>query len=605
MAIGARLRDRLRRASTQDGGAPTRGAHPRRVLILSANVGEGHAAAARAIAQDVALHDPTAEVTIIDGLAAMGGLIRHVVQDGYEVQLRVAPWSADLVYWLLHNIIPARWVARFLLRTIGSRSLLETIESYDPDVVVSTYPAITIVLGMLRRRGHLHMPTAAAITDLAGLFFWADRGVDLHLLAYEESLKEVERVAGAGSAHVTRGLVALQFQAPHSREEAREALGLSQQGRVVIVSGGGWGIGDLEGSIREALSVDDVTVLVLAGRNEELKSGLENAFASDSRVRVLGFTDRINDLLAAADAMVHSTAGVTCLEARARGCPVVVYGAQIAHIRVNAREMAKREIVDVAHSPAELREALTRALAGEGARIRPIDPTLPAAGALLEAARIRVQPRSRMRLAVPRVVASAALTLAPVWTFVSPTALGIHATTSVPTSQREVALVVRAPRDLIAPLRKQLNSEGMEASFAIDASPATYHALRSAGAHGVPALPGGATHWFHAARDLRREANELGLSHRFYYVRPRHQFSLADYFFAGRAGGRAVAPRELLPEGGSSQMLNPGEIVVLDVTRDNAGIAAAAIDRTDAQLRASRLSAVALDTLLAAGGSGN
>ena len=54
---------------------------------------------------------------------------------------------------------------------------------------------------------------------------------------------------------------------------------------------------------------------------------LETAFAGEPRVRVLGFTDSMSDLLAAADVLVHSTGGVTCLEALARDCPVVAYGA--------------------------------------------------------------------------------------------------------------------------------------------------------------------------------------------------------------------------------------------------------------------------------------
>ncbi len=599
MALGARLRTWPRRASLRTRGAHVERPRPRKVLILSANVGEGHAAAARALAQDVALHDPTADVKIVDGLAAMGGLIRRVVQDGYEAQLRVAPWSADIVYWLLHHLAPARWLARFLLRSIGSRALQATIERESPDVVVSTYPAVTIVLGMLRRRGRLNVPSAAAITDLAGLFFWADRGVDMHLLAYEESIPEVERIAGRGSARVARGLVAPSFQSPRDRDDARDALGLERDGRIVIVSGGGWGVGDLEGSIREALALDDVTIVVLAGRNEDVREALAAAFGDDPRVRVLGFTSRINDLLAAADAMVHSTAGVTCLEARARGCPVVVYGAQIAHIRVNAREMAKREIVDVAHSPAELHEALGRALAGGGARVRPVDPGLPAAAALLAGARIRVRSPSRMRLAVPRLAVSVAVALTPVWTFVSPSALGLHSISSVRTSIREVALVVRAPADLIGPLRRQLRAQGMDASFAVDNNTHMISALRGAGAHGLPELHGGAIRWMLVGGELRRVCHALGLRHHsFYYLRPRGAFSLADYFVASRAGGHAVAPRQLLPGGGSARPLHPGDVVVLDVPRDNLTVARTALDRTRTQLAGSGLSAAPLDALL-------
>ena len=66
---------------------------PRRVLILSADVGEGHAAAARALAAADRDSPEPAEVTVIDGLAAMGRVLRPVVEDGYRVQLRFIPWT--------------------------------------------------------------------------------------------------------------------------------------------------------------------------------------------------------------------------------------------------------------------------------------------------------------------------------------------------------------------------------------------------------------------------------------------------------------------------------------------------------------------------------
>jgi hypothetical protein len=157
---------------------------PQRVLILSADVGEGHAAAARALAQQIVDSPEPAEVTVIDGLAAMGRVLRPVVEDGYRVQLRLVPWTYTIVYWLLKRIAPIRALARHLLCLFGARPLARTIATHEPDVVVSTYPAVTVVLARLRRTGVVSCPTVATITDLTGLFFWAQAGIDMHLVMY-------------------------------------------------------------------------------------------------------------------------------------------------------------------------------------------------------------------------------------------------------------------------------------------------------------------------------------------------------------------------------------------------------------------------------------
>ena len=265
---------------------------PRRVLVLSADVGEGHAAAARALAEQIEASPERAEVPVIDGLSAMGRVLRPGVEDGYRVQLQVMPWSYTIIYWMLEHVLPVRWLARRLLCTFGSRPLARTIERHDPDVVVSTYPAVTVVLARLRRRGEISCTTVATITDLTGLFFWAQPGIDMHLVMYGESMPSVERIAGEGSVQLVSPLISAEFLEPRCPTEARRELGLPEAGRMVLVSGGGWGVGDIAGAVREFVRTPEVTSIVcLAGRNEQAEEKLERLFGDEPRVHVYGFTD--------------------------------------------------------------------------------------------------------------------------------------------------------------------------------------------------------------------------------------------------------------------------------------------------------------------------
>jgi UDP-N-acetylglucosamine:LPS N-acetylglucosamine transferase len=131
---------------------------------------------------------------------------------------------------------------------------------------------------------------------------------------------------------------------------------------VIVVSGGGWGVGDLNGAVDEALAVDGAHVVILCGRNEELKERMEAAFGMNPRVRLSGFTDRMSDLFAATDVLVHSTAGLTVLEAHIRGCRVISYGWGVAHVRANNAAFASHGIARVARSRAELGRAVEAAL---------------------------------------------------------------------------------------------------------------------------------------------------------------------------------------------------------------------------------------------------
>jgi UDP-N-acetylglucosamine:LPS N-acetylglucosamine transferase len=94
-----------------------------------------------------------------------------------------------------------------------------------------------------------------------------------------------------------------------------------------------------------------------------VRSRLARAFSRDSRVRVEGFTDRMGDWLAAGDVLVHSTAGLTVLEAIIRGCAVISYGWGRGHIRANNRAYTRFGLAEVAATREALVGALRRALA--------------------------------------------------------------------------------------------------------------------------------------------------------------------------------------------------------------------------------------------------
>jgi processive 1,2-diacylglycerol beta-glucosyltransferase len=112
-----------------------------------------------------------------------------------------------------------------------------------------------------------------------------------------------------------------------------------------------------------ALRLAEVGLVVcLCGRNEALRARLEHRFAGQERVRIEGFTELMPDWLAAADALVHSTAGLTVLEALIRGCPAVSFGWGRGHIRLNNAAFRRFGLAQVAETEDELASALRRAL---------------------------------------------------------------------------------------------------------------------------------------------------------------------------------------------------------------------------------------------------
>jgi processive 1,2-diacylglycerol beta-glucosyltransferase len=285
------------------------------------------------------------------------------MRDGTEIVFGRFAFMYDFEYWLVVHLPPTRWLAGTLMYLVGGRGLLRAVRRRRPDIVVSTYPGTTDLLGRLRLAGYLRMPVCSAVTDLAALRYWAHPGVDLHLITHPESTDEVRGYAPGTRIEWVQGLTSPGCLDPFDKAAARRSFDLPEEGPVVLVSGGGWAVGDLVGAAEVALGVGGATVVCMCGRNERVREAIEERFADEPRVRTVGFTDRMCDLMAAGDVLVHSTAGLTVLEALMRGTTPISFGWGIAHIRTNNRAFAKHGLADVAATPGELDAAIRRALA--------------------------------------------------------------------------------------------------------------------------------------------------------------------------------------------------------------------------------------------------
>ena len=577
---------------------------PRKVLIVSADIGEGHDLPARAVAREFKEEDPDVLISVVNGLAAMGPLTTAVLRENSAVLFRWVPRLFDLQYRLFMEFAPTRWLASHLLTWFGRRGLMRLIRAHEPDLIVSTYPGTTQVLGELRRSGRLKVPCYSSITDLAGLRFWAHPNIDLHFITHPESQAEVERIAGPGSVRWAKPPTSPAFLAPRSRRDARAALGLPADRPVIAVSGGGWGVGDVAGAVEAALAVaDDAEVLCLCGHNKTLRERMSERFAGDPRVRVIGFTNHMGDVLAAANLLIHSSAGLTVLEAIICGCPVISYGFGYGHVRVANHALDRFKLAQVAGSEEELRPAIQRALAEHPAP----DTTFakrPSTAALILGSTRRTRPLPAWRVrAVRTVTAATASAIFAVGAFTSGIAYaaisvlaGTGPITAVPTIYSQVGVMIDASVTQAPRLARELPG-GMRVSFALSsASQSVVDTLRDDNDDAVPRLnDSGLIGWVHTDPTLRELERPLGWHHKFLYASSGP--SLAQYFLAKGVGGQPVAGKVRISK--LSQLprsLSKGEIVELRVTSLSA--ARRQLDQLERELRDRKLYAVPVGKLL-------
>jgi processive 1,2-diacylglycerol beta-glucosyltransferase len=310
-----------------------------RVLILSASYGSGHNAVAHAL--DAALQALGVETRIVDHFRDLV----HPAFDRwsrrlYSAILRRAPALWGFGYWVGDRLAPSSGLV-FGMSSLGTPRLQRLLERERPDLVVSTHPTPAGALSDLRRRGVARLPHALVYSDFSVHSQWIPPLVDLYCVPAESIRADlVARGIPADRVLATGLPVRAEFEQPADPGSARRALGLDPERPVVLAMAGAFGwTGDLPAATRVLRDLPvPLQALIVAGHDDALRAQLrESVRGAGRRVRVLGYTEEMRQLMAAADLLVTKAGGVSLAEAIACDLPVICFGSLPGHERRNER----------------------------------------------------------------------------------------------------------------------------------------------------------------------------------------------------------------------------------------------------------------------------
>jgi hypothetical protein len=107
-----------------------------RVLVMCADIGEGHLTVARSLADSLAKRDDVASVQFRTDLGVMGPRFGSFMTNGFRTHLDEVGWSYELAYRVFFGRAGPRFAAHLALAALGGRGLRRTIAESRADVVV-------------------------------------------------------------------------------------------------------------------------------------------------------------------------------------------------------------------------------------------------------------------------------------------------------------------------------------------------------------------------------------------------------------------------------------------------------------------------------------
>jgi len=304
---------------------------PPRVLVLSASVGAGHLRAAEAVELALRQAHPDATVRNVDVLEMTNALFRRVYGKLYLDLVNKVPHVLGYFYDLMDQ--PSRSGKnrgdrlRLAVERLNLKPFVKFLHAEPWDLVINTHFLPAEIIAALRTRELIRLPQVTVTTDFDTHRLWVNQPCERYFTATEEGALYLQHWGvPAGDIFATGIPVHPAFAEPKDRAACRVKHGLADDRPVILQLSGGFGVGPIEKLFQSLLQVrQPVQLVTITGRNEALKEQLAKVTPPERhRVKVMGFTKEIDELMAAADLVVTKPGGLTTSEVLARGAVMVI-----------------------------------------------------------------------------------------------------------------------------------------------------------------------------------------------------------------------------------------------------------------------------------------
>lgn len=301
-----------------------------KILIISSDTGGGHRSAAAAIVAGIEsfVKGESYAVRVVRAVEESHHLAAKLVAL-YNWLLRNKQHWMKYYYWLINRFRPETREFFHSRSIVYVRSLFQR---WCPHIVVSVHPLTQHIFARVLKELGLadRIPLVTVVTDPYYGFWkgWACDDVTLYLVASEEARRQLidygiapERIKISGMPVHPK----FSFPGDDAARIARTALGLDPEKFTVFLNAGWEGGGNIQHIFSELIRGElNVQAIFLAGKNEDLKNEAE-AMAADAKfpIKVIGYSDEVEQLMRAANVMISKLGGLTTFEALSCRLPII------------------------------------------------------------------------------------------------------------------------------------------------------------------------------------------------------------------------------------------------------------------------------------------
>ena len=232
---------------------------------------------------------------------------------GWAYKVSDEPWKNDNV--------------RLRLDRLQSQKLVDFITDFRPDITICTHFMPSGIISHLIQKGVLEAHLSIVVTDLDMHAMWLTRTFHRYFVAIDETKAHMEAL-GLPPERITVSGIPVDpiFAEPVDRRALRQELGLDPDLPTLLFSAGAFGVSPAGFVVSKLMQMRHrVQTIVICGKNEEAQAQVRNVVGEDNRLfKVLGYTNRMHDLMKISDLFIGKPGGLTTAECLACSLPMVI-----------------------------------------------------------------------------------------------------------------------------------------------------------------------------------------------------------------------------------------------------------------------------------------
>ncbi|NHA43972.1 diglucosyl diacylglycerol synthase [Staphylococcus schleiferi] len=331
-------------------------AQKKKILIITGSFGNGHIQVTNSIIEELS-HMNLEHLTVIehDLFLEAHPIMTSICKKWYINSFKYFRRMYKAFYYSRPDQLD-----KCFYKYYGLNKLLNLLLKEKPDLILLTFP--TPVMSVLTEQFNINIPIATVMTDYRMHKNWITPYSARYYLATEDLKDEFASVGIPRETLKVTGIpISARFEDRIDREAWLTQHHLDPKAQTILMSAGAFGVSKgFEQMIQRIIDESpNAQVVMICGRNKELKRQLSKAFKGNRHVLILGYTNNMNEWMASSHLMITKPGGITISEALTRKVPMIFLNPAPGQELENALYFEQKAFGKIADTPSEAIDIVT------------------------------------------------------------------------------------------------------------------------------------------------------------------------------------------------------------------------------------------------------